>query len=92
MKTSSQTQLPLIVVRHHQVVHGGVTVVPDALQEVLLALTARGSVHTVRGSDLVGLGAVARFAALGALGALAAGTLAAGGRDVSGVAGTPQFQ
>lgn len=61
-------------------------VVSDALQEVLLALTARGSVHTVRSPDLVGLDAVAGLAGFGAL---AAGALAAGGRDVTGVAGTP---
>lgn len=67
-------------------VHGRVAVVSDALQEVLLALTARGSVHTVRGADLLGLGAVAVLARFGALAA------AAGGRDVTGVARTSEFQ
>lgn len=69
-------------------IHGCVTVISDALQEVLLALTARSSVHTVRGADLVGLGAVAGFAGFGAL---AASALAAGGRDVTGVARTSEF-
>lgn len=78
---SSQTQLPLVVVGHHQVVDGRVTIVPDALQEVLLALTARRPVHTVRIPDLARLDTVAARA-------LAAAAAAAGGGDVTGVAGT----
>lgn len=67
-------------------------VVSDPLEEVLFALTARGSVHAVRGTDLVRLAAVAGLAGLGAL---AAGTLAAvagARRDVTVIGGTPKLQ
>lgn len=70
-------------------------VVSDPLKEVLLALTARGSVHAVRGADLVRLAAVAGLAGLGALGALAAGALAAvagARRDVTAIGGTPELE
>lgn len=62
-------------------------VVSDPLKEVLLALTARGSVHAVRGAHLVRLAAVAGLAGLGALAAVAGAR-----RDVTVIGGTPQLQ
>lgn len=67
-------------------------VVSDPLEEVLLALTARGSVHAVPGADLVRLAAVAGLAGLGALAAGALAAVAGARSDVSVIGGTPQFQ
>lgn len=67
-------------------------VVSDPLKEVLLALTARGSVHAVRGAHLVRLAAVAGLAGLGALAAGALAAVAGARRDVTVIGGTPQLQ
>lgn len=73
-------------------IHGGVAVVSDPLEEVLLALAARGSVHAARGADPVRLAAVAGLAGLGALAAGALAAVAGARPDVTVIGGTPQLQ